>query len=198
MAGNNSIKVLRGTRANIAQSSETLEAGQILYNTDDNYMSVGGPNGTDPVNKQPIKTRAIGGYFADSTGISSNTGTQYYIGPTGSGNIKAGTDITYLDIAGYQVEAIVDQDSRMKLDLLHSYFKKPVYSKNFTASDVETDGVIGTTYGKDTINKMPAVGTNYTLTLPNKTGTIATLDDITTAIGDINTALTTLNTGTGV
>ena len=92
----------------------------------------------------------------------------------------------------------MDQDSRMKLDLLHSYFKKPVYSKNFTASDVETDGVIGTTYGKDTINKMPAVGTNYTLTLPNKTGTIATLDDITTAIGDINTALTTLNTGTGV
>lgn len=39
---------------------------------------------------------------------------------------------------------------------------------------------------------------NYTLNLPQKTGTLATLDDIDTAVGNINSALTTLNTGTGV
>ena len=42
MAGNNSIQILRANSQTIANSSETLLDGQLLYNTDKNYLTCGG------------------------------------------------------------------------------------------------------------------------------------------------------------
>ena len=42
MAGNYAFQMLRGTRNNIADSDEKLLAGQPVYNTTDDYLSIGG------------------------------------------------------------------------------------------------------------------------------------------------------------
>ena len=81
MAGNNSIQVLRGSRNAISQSSQQLLDGQLLYNTTDNYLTVGGGSSND-VSKLPIVCREIRGYAEDTyeNKISANENkTEYKI-----------------------------------------------------------------------------------------------------------------------
>lgn len=75
MAGNNSIQFLRGTRNQIAQNTQQLQDGQPLYNTTDNYLSIGG-GGSNDLSKLPIACRELKGYVTDlSNQINSVTNT---------------------------------------------------------------------------------------------------------------------------
>ena len=68
MAGNNSIQLLRGNYLSMSSSSATLLPGQPVYQTDKNYLMIGGEGGTDKVNKNPIYARELVGYDSDSDG----------------------------------------------------------------------------------------------------------------------------------
>lgn len=59
MAGNGMIRMLRGTSDKVAESTGKLEAGQPLYITDKNYLTVG--DGTKNVNAKPITVREVQG-----------------------------------------------------------------------------------------------------------------------------------------
>ena len=72
MAGNNSIQILRGTSANIVASDQTLLAGQMLYNTDKNYLTIGSNDG-DSLTGMPIAARELVAY-GNNTEVSSITG----------------------------------------------------------------------------------------------------------------------------
>ena len=72
MAGNNAIQILRGNTQTIANSTETLLDGQLLYNTDKNYLTCGG--GVDNnVNSLPITCRELVAYQGDEEAISNRT-----------------------------------------------------------------------------------------------------------------------------
>ena len=74
MAGNNSIQILRGSSSAIANSSETLLDGQMIYNTDKNYLTIGANGNSTPVNSEPIACRKLVGYSGDSDdSIGNNT-----------------------------------------------------------------------------------------------------------------------------
>lgn len=75
MAGNNAIQILRANSATIANSSETLLDGQLLYNTDKNYLTCGGGGNNTPVNSLPIVCAELVSYYGDDNTISSNVGT---------------------------------------------------------------------------------------------------------------------------
>lgn len=84
MAGNNAIQILRANSATIANSSETLLDGQLLYNTDKNYLTCGGGETNKPVNSLPIVCQELAYYQGDANTISANTGNNnlvYRIGP---------------------------------------------------------------------------------------------------------------------
>lgn len=91
MAGNNSIQILRGTSANIIASDQTLLAGQMLYNTDKNYLTVGSTDG-DALTKKPIAARELVGYLSDTDDNVAGTSTveMYRI----SGNSQGAMNIT--------------------------------------------------------------------------------------------------------
>lgn len=72
MAGNNAIQILRGSRDKIIGSTQTLKPGQLLYNTTDNYLSVGKPSNGD-LTSTPIVTREIVGYTHENSGDSIST-----------------------------------------------------------------------------------------------------------------------------
>ena len=78
MAGNNAIQILRANSATIASSSETLLDGQLLYNTDKNYLTCGGGGNNKPVKSLPIVCRELRAYMFDdyntnAGSITSNT-----------------------------------------------------------------------------------------------------------------------------
>ena len=78
MAGNNAIQILRANTQAIANSTETLLPGQLLYNTDKNYLTCGG--GADkPVNSLPVVCQELAFYKGDANNISANTGDDYLI-----------------------------------------------------------------------------------------------------------------------
>lgn len=78
MAGKNAIQILRANSATIANSSETLLDGQLLYNTDKNYLTCGG--GADkPVNSLPVVCQELAFYQGDADRISANTGDDYLV-----------------------------------------------------------------------------------------------------------------------
>lgn len=64
MAGNGMIRMLRGTSDKVAESTNKLEAGQPLYITDKNYLTVGDKSGDDSkaVNAKPITVRKVQGW----------------------------------------------------------------------------------------------------------------------------------------
>lgn len=70
------IRILRGDSAAIAATAEkesaekTLQAGQPLYNTDKNYLTIG--DGSKTVNAQPITVRELRGWWGDRSGIISS------------------------------------------------------------------------------------------------------------------------------
>ena len=72
MAGNNAIQILRGNTQSIANSTETLLDGQLLYNTDKNYLTCGG-GGANNVNSLPITCRELVAYQGDEEAISNRT-----------------------------------------------------------------------------------------------------------------------------
>ena len=93
MSNNQSIQILRGTRQAIYDNRTVdLLAGQPLYNTDDNYLTIGceKTNGNgDKTNKTigdlPIVVREIKGYAVDNnnTIAASTIGSgRWHIGPT--------------------------------------------------------------------------------------------------------------------
>lgn len=73
MAGNNSIQILRGTSAAIANSSEKLLDGQMIYNTDKNYLTIGA-NGNKQVSAEPIVCRKLIAYQNDGNGEGGVSG----------------------------------------------------------------------------------------------------------------------------
>lgn len=69
MAGNNAIQILRGSRANIINKNQQykLEEGQLLYNKDDNYLTIGKSSNSN-LTSPPIVTREIVGHTHEDSG----------------------------------------------------------------------------------------------------------------------------------
>lgn len=83
-----SIQVKRGTTAKIAASSDTLKDGQLLYNTDKNYLTVGGGALGNKLNKAPISCRELKIYSGDTSSTTGSSNTlKAQIGYDYSGNI---------------------------------------------------------------------------------------------------------------
>lgn len=78
MAGNGMIRMLRGTSEMISNSGDSgivLEPGQPLYNTDKNYLTIGGLKSDGDkkrVDASPISVRELKGWWADQQGITSS------------------------------------------------------------------------------------------------------------------------------
>lgn len=113
MANNKSIQILRGTSANIvaANSSTTLLAGQPLYNTDKNYLTIGATDG-DALTKKPIAARELVGYLSDTDDNIAGTSTleMYRI----SGNSQGAMNITaqgIINMAGQSYNIIAKAGS---------------------------------------------------------------------------------------
>ena len=92
MTNNKAIHILRGTRAGILNNidSGSLAEGQPLYNTTDNYLTIGSAD-DDKFNKLPIRVRELGGYAEDSEGLQDSTSKEFKIFADSSNtlNIKA-------------------------------------------------------------------------------------------------------------
>ena len=102
MSNNHSIKILRGDRSKIISNANDpkcmLMRGQLLYNTTDNYLTVGdeddttGEFGVTPLTKKPIVVRELLGYWDDNSGITEVLKTangeivngMWHIGPVDS------------------------------------------------------------------------------------------------------------------
>ena len=82
MAGNGMIRMLRGTSDKVAESTGKLEAGQPLYITDKNYLTVG--DGTKNVKAKPITVREVQGWWKDKDNITAkgNADPDYTISPS--------------------------------------------------------------------------------------------------------------------
>lgn len=84
MNNNQSIRILRGTSEKIveAENKTDLRSGQLLYNLDKNYLTVGDTDEAK-VTKKPITVREVVGYVGDfkddNTLLTSNTDEQYSI-----------------------------------------------------------------------------------------------------------------------
>lgn len=93
MSNNQSIQILRGTRQAIYDNRTVdLLAGQPLYNTDDNYLTIG--DGSKKIGDLPIVVREVRGYFGDRNGITEMTpaGSWYF----GQGSSSTGFGSTGL------------------------------------------------------------------------------------------------------
>lgn len=71
MAGKNTIQILRGKITGTNKSEKLLE-GQPFYNEDRNYLTIGGPGGTDSLNSLPITVREVVGYTEESAQITDS------------------------------------------------------------------------------------------------------------------------------
>lgn len=67
------IQILRGSNDKIVNSTDKLLDGQLLYNKDKNYLTVGSNSGDYKLNAQPIRVRELGGFSSDDRGIASQT-----------------------------------------------------------------------------------------------------------------------------
>lgn len=75
-------KILRGKRDAIIKNHEEgkqLQDGQLLYNSDDNQLSIGGGKSGNALNKLPISCREIKGYAEDVDELSLDSSTEFYI-----------------------------------------------------------------------------------------------------------------------
>lgn len=71
-----SIQILRGSNDTIANSEDKLLDGQLLYNKDKNYITVG--NNNKPFNAQPICVRELSGVKEDDSSISKISSSSPY------------------------------------------------------------------------------------------------------------------------
>lgn len=74
MAGKNTIQILRGKVTDTNKSEKLLE-GQPFYNESRNYLTIGGPGGTDSLNSLPITVREVVGYAEESARITDSEST---------------------------------------------------------------------------------------------------------------------------
>lgn len=73
----NTIKVKRGKSAALNTSTEKLQAGEILYNLDKNYLTVGAED-NDALTKKPVAAREIVGYTGDTDSKIGTSTTEAY------------------------------------------------------------------------------------------------------------------------
>lgn len=86
----NQIQIARGENLNIANSTERLKYGELLYNKGKNYISVGSADNIILKNAIPITVRNIKGYTSDL-----NEGV-FQLGNTNSGLYELDADSTEL------------------------------------------------------------------------------------------------------
>lgn len=194
MAGNNAIQILRANSATIANSSETLLAGQPLYNTDKNYLTIGANDG-DTITRGPITCRELVGYDGDTdSAIGSSTNTSVYIKANNKGlDVLATSGINInswdgnINIYGAGISAnlgsgairlnsnsgtfITDSSGGPSLTLQSPGASLYGYYLNLTGNDVNISGDNGVTisaYSGVTINQAGNI-----ITFPNKPGTLS-------------------------
>lgn len=73
----NTIKVKRGKSAALNTSTEKLQAGEVLYNLDKNYLTVGADD-NDALTKKPVAAREIVGYAGDTDSKIGASTTEAY------------------------------------------------------------------------------------------------------------------------
>lgn len=73
----NTIKVKRGKSAALNTSTEKLQAGEVLYNLDKNYLTVGAKD-NDALTKKPVAAREIVGYTGDTDSKIGASTTEAY------------------------------------------------------------------------------------------------------------------------
>lgn len=73
----NTIKVKRGKSAALNTSTEKLQAGEVLYNLDKNYLTVGAED-NDALTKKPVAAREIVGYAGDTDSKIGASTTEAY------------------------------------------------------------------------------------------------------------------------
>ena len=84
-----SIQILRGSNDTIANSTDKLLDGQLLYNKDKNYLTVGKvkktggtideDNSSYNFTSQPIRVRELGGFSSDDSSIGKENTGEFYI-----------------------------------------------------------------------------------------------------------------------
>ena len=101
------LKILRGSNTNIASNSDILDAGQILYNKDKNYLTVG--DGSKPVNALPITVRTVKGNINDTSAISADvaeSNTYEFSGDSTGVYIKTDKNFTIKSNNGIELLAV--------------------------------------------------------------------------------------------
>lgn len=133
MANNKSIQILRGNSAQIVaaqaneQDTDKLLPGQMLYNTDKGYLTIGS-NENNSYTQEPIKVRELIGYEGDS---GSNIAAPGY-GVIPSYGIKKADDVNELQIytTGQQTEAPIINISSQEIRLSGAV---NIYGSSFNA-----------------------------------------------------------------
>ena len=175
-------KIQSITQENVEKAQ--LVIGQSTFTSGD---SPGGSISDVRVNGTSVVNSGIAYISAATTSDAGviTTGSQSFAGAkTFEGTIVSRSALTYNKTQSSSYAVGLGDDGTGNGEAL--YYSKPISSTDYFLNVVA-----------DTPENAPS-DTDTILTLPWKTGTIATLDDIASAIGNINTALTTLNTGTGV
>lgn len=158
----NTIKVKRGKSAALNTSTEKLQAGEVLYNLDKNYLTVGAED-NDALTKKPVAAREIVGYTGDTDSKIGASTTEAY-------------SIRYNDDSGVIVSSennTLSTPGTLKMQTLGKNASTIIIS----TGEVDPDGA-----AKPTIELSTSLGMPITLALPWKSGTLATTDDITTSI----------------
>lgn len=155
----NTIKVKRGKSAALNTSTEKLQAGEVLYNLDKNYLTVGAED-NDALTKKPVAAREIVGYTGDTDSKIGASTTEAY-------------SIRYNDDSGVIVSSennILSTPGTLKM-------RTP--GKNASTVIISTGEVDPDGSAKPTIELSTSLSMPITLALPWKSGTLATTDDIT-------------------
>lgn len=155
----NTIKVKRGKSAALNSSTEKLQAGEVLYNLDKNYLTVGAKD-NDALTKKPVAAREIVGYAGDTDSkIGASTNEAY--------SIKYDSGIKISD----------NQNNSIQIPSVITARSTEEYSTDNTVIFNTGDLLAGNDPTIQLVNK----NKQETLTLPWKTGTLATTEDITTS-----------------
>lgn len=158
----NTIKVKRGKSAALNTSTEKLQAGEVLYNLDKNYLTVGAED-NDALTKKPVAAREIVGYTGDTDSKIGASTTEAY-------------SIRYNDDSGVIVS------SENNILSTPGTLKMQTPGKNASTIMINTGEVDSDGSAKPTIELSTSLSMPITLALPWKSGTLATTDDITTSI----------------
>lgn len=157
----NTIKVKRGKSAALNTSTEKLQAGEALYNLDKNYLTVGAKD-NDALTKKPVAAREIVGYTGDTDAKIGASTTEAY-------------SIRYDNNSGVVVR------SENNILSTPDTIKMQARGKEGNTLAINTGEVYTDAADNPTIEISSIHGGTQTLTIPRKTGTLATTDDITTS-----------------